>query len=88
MKIKITKRIKSKSMSKIRIYFAALPLSEFQLLILILLLILFLIVIFLLILIVLGNAVSQRYPSVERRSTAPYDRTTYSDAWRFCGRPD
>ena len=28
IKIKITKRIKSKSMSKIRIYFAALPLSQ------------------------------------------------------------
>jgi hypothetical protein len=28
MKIRITKRIKSKSMSKITIYFAALPLSQ------------------------------------------------------------
>ncbi len=33
MKIKITKRIKSKSMSKIRICFASLPLSQRSLLI-------------------------------------------------------
>ena len=63
MKIKIPKWIKSKCMSKIRIYFAALPLSQRSslILILILLLILFLI----LILIVLGGAVSHLYPSIE-----------------------
>ena len=68
MKIKITKRIKSKCMSKIRIYLRHVTFvtkDVILILILILLLILFLILIFLLILIVLGGAVSHLYPSIE-----------------------